>query len=147
MSKQEQGIPPVKKGKTSWTPASVTEVTNKEDGYRYRWSNKTPDNLAKKDAEGWENVSKLTNDKSMPSPERIGDGKKLTSVYEKHDVVLQRIPEELAKQRDAYYETETNRRTSGLTAHIKNEIKNKGGNAPIHGDITISSRLGEQKIN
>lgn len=140
------GRPPLKKGNTSWKPASVTDVTNKEDGYRYRWSNKNPDNLAKKEAEGWETVSKLTSDKATPSNDRIQDGKNLSSAYEKHDVILQRIPEELAQGRDEYFQNETQRRTAGLTAHLKKEIKDKGGNAPVHGDITISSRQGTQVI-
>lgn len=144
MSEGRPGRPPIKKGKSSWTPASVTEVTNKEPGYRYRWSSKTPDNLAKKEAEGWETVSGVTSDKAIPSPERIGEGKKLTSVYEKHDVILQRIPEENAQARDAYFDNENKRRIAGLTAHIKKEIGKAGAN--MHGEITISSRRGEQVI-
>lgn len=140
------GRPPLKKGKPSWKPASVTDVVDKEDGYRYRWSNKDGDNLAKKEAEGWETVSRLTSDKAKPSEERFQDGKNLSSTYEKHDVVLQRIPEELASERDAYFQNETQRRTAGLTAHLKKEIKEKGANAPVHGNITISSRSGTQVI-
>lgn len=141
---RKPGRPPMKKGRTSWSPASVTEVVNKEDGYRYRWSNKSPDNLAKKQAEGWETISKLSSDKSIPSPERINDGKPLTSIYEKHDVILQRIPEELAVERDEYFNKESERRTSGLTSHIKREIGKEG--AETHGEITISSRRGTQVI-
>lgn len=140
------GRPPMKKGIPSWKPASVTDVANKEEGYRYRWSNKNPDNLAKKAIEGWETVSGLTGDKSKPSEERIQDGKNLASTYEKHDVILQRMPEELALGRDEYFNNETLRRTAGLTAHLKKEMKDKGGNAPVHGDITISSRQGTQVI-
>lgn len=131
-----------KKGNSSWKPASVTDVANKEDGYRYRWSGKTPDNLAKKQAEGWESVSSLGG--AVASQGRIDDGKPLSTVYEKHDLVLQRIPEEVALERDAYYNGETERRTAGLTAHIKKEIGKEG--AETHGDITISSRKGTQVI-
>lgn len=137
---------PLKKGRSSWKPASVTEVINKEDGYRYRWANKNADNLAKKAAEGWETVSGITGDNANPlSSGRINDGKNLSSTQEKHDVILQRIPEDLALERDDYYQSETQRRTAGLTAHVKKEI-NKGG-APAHGNITISSRMGEQVID
>lgn len=136
----------IKKGKSSWKPASVTDVTNKEPGYRYRWSNKLPDNLAKKAQEGWETVSGVTGDNSQAVDDgKMDSGKKLTSIYEKHDVILQRIPEETAQERDAYYNERTRRQTLGLTAHFKNEIK-KEGEVPTHGEITISSLRNTQVI-
>jgi len=130
----------VKSGRTSWQPASVTEVTNKEEGYRYRWVIKDPHNLAKKEQEGWEKVDGLQANKVSIKDEgaRVSDPTRMTSLYEKHDVILQRIPEELAEQRDAYYNNETARRTQGLTAHIKKEMGKEG--AETHGDITISTR-------
>ena len=136
----------LKKGKPSWKPASVTDVTNKEPGYRYRWSNKLPDNLAKKAQEGWETVSGITVDGSQAVDDgKMNSGKKLTSIYEKHDVILQRIPEEVAQERDAYFGEKTKKQTLGLTAHFKNEVK-KDGNAPTHGEITISSLRDTQVI-
>lgn len=145
MNKQK-GLPAVKKGKSSWKPASAIEVVNKDPNYRYRWSAKTPDNLAKKDLEGWETVSDLQGDSvEHIDADRIEDGKKITSVYEKHDCILQRIPEEIAQERDAYINSETARRTKGLTAHLKKEIGKEGG--VTHGDITISSRRGTEIID
>lgn len=141
----KRGRPKLKKGKSSWTPASLNEFSDKEDGYRYRMSRKDPDNLAKKAQEGWETVSKLNADTKYDDPERIEDGKGLTSVLEGRDWVLQRIPEETAKKRDEYYNGETERRVSGLTAHVKKEIGKTGGQA--HGEITISSRNGTQVID
>lgn len=140
--------PAVKKGKPSWKPASVTDVLDKESGFRYRWANKMPDNLAKKEAEGWETVSKLKGDSAKAADDgKIQTGKNLTSIYEKHDLVLQRIPEDVAQERDGYFKEQTARRTMGLTAHLKKEIRTKGGNAPVHGNITISSlKEGEQVI-
>lgn len=137
---------PLKKGNSSWTPASITDVRGKEPGFRYRWVNKDPDNLAKKEAEGWESLNGLQADgTTSESSNRIDEGKSLTSVREKRDVILQRIPEETALKRDAYYNSENERRISGLTAHIKKEAGKEG--AGVHGEITISSRRGEQTIN
>lgn len=127
----------MKKGNSSWKPASVTDVTGKEDGYRYRWVNKDSDNVAKKKAEGWEFVSKATDKASPESSNRIDDGASLTSAYEKRDVVLMKLDEETAQGRDAYFNAETERRQSGLTAHLKKELGKEG--AETHGDITISS--------
>lgn len=143
----KQQEPNIKKGKSSWRPASLNEFFDKEPGYRYRMSRKDPGNLAKKSAEGWETVSGIQSAQTKhDEPERIQDGKPLTSVQDGHDWVLQRIPEETAQERDAYYNNETERRTLGLTAHLKKDMKDKGGNAPVHGDITISSRKGTQVI-
>lgn len=136
-----------KKGKPSWKPASLNEFIHKEDGYRYRMVSKDPVNLAKKVQEGWEKVSKIESPLTEQiSPERINDGKQLSSVVEGHDWILHRIPEEVAQQRDEYYNYEAQRRTMGLTAHLRKEMQTKAGNAPVHGDITISSLRGTQVI-
>lgn len=136
---------PEKKGRPSWKPASVTDITDKEAGYRYHWARKDSDNLAKKEAEGWETVSKVTADKtSALSDGKMESGKSMTSVHEKHDLVLQRIPEDVALERDAYMNNLTELRTRGLTSHFKQQAQ-KAGNAPVHGEITISS-LREQQV-
>lgn len=132
----------LKKGNSSWKPASVTEVINKEPGYRYRWANKHPDNLAKKKLEGWETVSGIMSDNSVAPEPRINDGKPLSSIHEKHDLILQRIPEEVAKERDRYHDELNERRIEGLTAHVKEDLRKEG--AASHGEITISSRRGAQ---
>jgi hypothetical protein len=134
----------IKKGRTSWTPASLNEFSDKEDGYRYRMVRKDPENLAKKTQEGWETVSKLNANTKHDDPGRIEDGQNLTSVQEGRDWVLMRMTEEVAKERDAFWNNESARRVSGLTAHVKKEIGKTGGEA--HGDITISSRSGTQVI-
>lgn len=144
--KQNQSIgASIKKGKPTWKPASAMEVLNKEPGYRYRWSNKLPDNLAKKDLEGWETISGLQGDRSKHvDADRIQDGKPMTSIRERHDCVLQRIPEELAEARDEYMNNRTELRTQALTAHVKDAAGKLG--VTKHGKITISSLQEEQFI-
>lgn len=148
---RKTGRPPkaavgIKKGKSSWKPASAMEVIDKEDGFRYRWSNKAPDNLSKKELEGWETVSGVTGDRSKHvDAGRISDGKPMTSIRERHDCILQRIPEEVAQGRDEYMNNRTDSRTRALTAHIKDQAKEQGTEA--HGKITISSLRGEQVID
>lgn len=143
MSKEQARL---KKGNSSWKPASLNEFTNKEEGYRYRMSRKDPNNLSKKAQEGWENVSETqsANTKQI-DPNRIEHGKPLTSVVEGSDWILQRIPEEKAQERDGYFNSENERRIAGLTAHVKKDVADKGGVA--HGEITISSRRGQQVIS
>lgn len=137
--KQEDSL---KKGNSSWKPASLNEFSDKEPGYRYRMSRKDPNNLSKKRDEGWENVSAINSPQtSHIDPGKLDNGKPLSSVLEGHDWVMQRIPEEVAQKRDEYWNNENARRVSGLTAHIKKEL-GKGG-AESHGDITISTRKGQ----
>lgn len=149
--KRGPGRPPlteqVKKGRASWKPSSLNEFFNKDPDYRYRMCRNDPANLAKKSAEGWETVSGITNPElKHDEPGRIQDGAKLTSVQQGHDWVLQRIPEELAKERDDYFNNESERRVAGLTAHLRKGMNDKGGGASLHGEIAISSKRGTQII-
>lgn len=143
MTEARRGRPPqIKKGKSTWKPASAIEVVDKDPDYVYRWSNKTADNLAKKAMEGWETVSGTTGDNaSLLDADRIKDGKQLTSTHEKHDVILQRIPVEMAEARREYYQEKTDRRTAALTEHIEKDARERG--TKTHGEITISSTRGE----
>lgn len=135
----------IKKGKPVWKPASAMEVINKEPGYRYRWANKTADNLSKKELEGWETVNGLQADGSRHMDSgRIDDGKPMTSISERHDCLLMRMPEELGEARDEYMRHKTEQRTRALTAHLKEAAREEG--TAMHGEITISSRKGVQTI-
>ena len=140
----KQDNPPVKKGRVSWKPASVTDVVDKDPSRRYRLLNKDPDNLAKKKAEGWE----IENGVSQSGAKMLVDdeaGKNLTSTYERRDVILASMPEEMAQERNDYFSEKTQKRTVGLTAHLKKEAA--GNKVPLHGSITISSLKGEQVID
>lgn len=136
---------PLKKGRSSWQPASLNDFIGKEDGYRYRMSHKDPVNLAKKQQEGWETVSGIQSANTAHiASGRMSDGSPISSVQEGHDWVLQRLPEEVAQERDEFFNQKSSRQIQGLTAHVKKEIRNSGANT--HGDITISSRRGTQVI-
>lgn len=144
--KENRPAKQIKKGNATWSPANIAEIQGKEEGYRYRKMRKDPDNLSKKAQEGWEIVSGINGQTttSQAGDGRINDGMQLTSIREGTDWVLGRIPEEEALKRDDYFNNESKRRVSGLTAHLKKEMGKDG--AGIHGDITISSRRGEQVI-
>lgn len=154
-AKRGPGRPPkmsesvgVKKGVKSWTPANVSEVNNKEPGFRYRWARKDKDNVAKKQMENWEIVNAVNAPVTQAEAGygRINDGTPLTSTQERSDAILMRIPEETAELRDDYYNNESSRRVQGLTAHLKKEMGAKASNAPVHGEIKISTRQGTQVI-
>jgi hypothetical protein len=129
----------LKKGLPSWKPAAVTDVLDKDPSSRYRWVHKDPDNLAKKQTEGWSYVDAKTDPAKAPDP-RIEDGQSMTSVHEKRDAVLMKMPEELAQSRDAYMNEKSAKRIAGLKASTKKELGEEG--AEMHGDITVSTRRG-----
>lgn len=129
-----------KKGNPSWKPANVVDVLNKEDGYRYRLVNKEERNLQKKKQEGWEILSGMNSGKTSIESGygRINDGKPLTSVLEGSDYVVARLPEEIGKQRDEYYNQRSQMMTKSLYRDTRKEIgKNTGGQTTIHGELTI----------
>lgn len=143
---KSQSTPVLKKGKTSWKPASVVDVIDKDPNKRYRLVNKDPDNMAKKRAEGWEIESKVTSGNAeLKHDGSMSVGSQMTSTFERKDVILMSMPEEIAKERDAYFEGKTRRQTEGLTSHFKKEMV-KEGKAPTHGEITISSLRNTQVI-
>lgn len=129
----------VKKGNSSWKPANVLDVFDKEPGYRYRIVEKSPRNLAKKIREGWEIQSGLNKGQTgIDTGNSLDIGKSLTSVMEGHDYVIARMPEEVALERDAYMNAETDRRTSALLRTTKQDLGKTG--AAVHGSISIEKR-------
>lgn len=128
---------PLKKGNSTWKPANVLDIFDKEPGYRYRIVEKTPRNVAKKQREGWEIVSAIN---SPHTGNALGNyldkGHQQTSVVEGYDYVVMRMPEENAKERDAYYNRESSRRISSLK---RDALKDVGG-APVHGSITLEKK-------
>lgn len=130
---------PLKKGNSTWKPANVLDVFDKEPGYRYRVAEKSSRNLAKKQREGWEIVSGVTDQNTGNNTGNYLDkGKPLTSVLEGYDYVIMRIPEEIAQERDAYFNVENSRRISALKRKAGEEFAKEG--APIHGSITLERK-------
>lgn len=134
---------PLKKGRSTWKPANVLDIIDKEPGYRYRVAEKSARNIAKKQREGWEVVSAInspnTDNKSIGNGVDIG--KPTGSVLEGYDYIIMRIPEEDALERDAYYNSESSRRMSALKRQTSDEFSKIGKDgAPVHGSITIEKK-------
>lgn len=131
---------PFKKGSSTWKPANVDDTYDKDDGFRYRWINEDQTNLLKKELEGWEIVSDLSDPKTKSEVGygRINDGAQLTSVRKRVGQVLARIPIETAEKRDTYMNAKTDRSLSALRREVGSDLK-KGG-APVHGSITLEKR-------
>lgn len=130
---------PIKKGNSTWKPANILDVFDKEPGFRYRVVEKTPRNVAKKQREGWEIVSAIQSPGTGNlTGNYLDKGKAMTSVLEGFDYVIMRIPEEMALERDAYFDAESNRRVSALKREADKDLHKSG--APIHGSITLEKR-------
>ena len=107
----------VKTGKKSWRPAKMLHTMGEADGFRYRWCDKDPANLDKKQAEGWEFVSKSKQvDKPDATTASASDieyaDRTLTTLTEYRELIRMRLPEDIALERDAYFNNITDKQTS-----------------------------------
>ncbi len=108
----------------SWRPASRTGTVQAPEGYRIRWCHDVPDNIAKKKIEGWEILDKTKfPDASVKEFEhQVTDSNGLSSsVLKRNELVAMVIREDIAKQRDAYHQQETEDRTQTILS--KEEAK------------------------
>lgn len=126
---------PAKKGNRSWTPAAPLAIRSKDPASRLRWVHTDPANMLKKRAEGWEQANRHDAIHDRPNGVESGIGAP-TGVLEYRDMVLMKIPEEMAREREAYYREVSQQQLSGLTARARNDIQARTG-AVVDGDIKI----------
>lgn len=124
-----------KKGSRSWAPAAPLGIKAKDPSNRLRWVHAEPANMLKKRAEGWEqaNVGDAVHDR--PNGVESGSGTP-AGVLEYRDMVLMKMPEEMAREREAYYRNASQEQVSGLKTRAKRDIRAKTG-VTVEGDITI----------
>ena len=107
-----------------WTPPSALDAPPAPDGYRHRWiraesmGQDDSKNISGKTRSGWEFVraDEYPND-DYPSV----DSGKYAGVIGVGGLVLARIPEELAQQREAYYNQMTADRNEALDNDVLKE--------------------------
>ncbi len=119
-----------KKGNRSWKPSSLLPEHNKKDGFRYRYISNDRENVRKKLAEGWELVQDrnqepiAVNDISGRETYDTGtieDGKPISTIVSHRELFLARMPEDMAKERDKYYQDLTKEQRLGLKSKAQNE--------------------------
>lgn len=123
-----------KKGKKSWKPAQRMKVTGKNPDYEYRWIDATdPDNLRRKQEDGWIPVSELHGHTAENGE------KQLTSVTETRGSVLHAIPKEDYQSHREYFQNKTKKQTAGLKRALVDEAEKSrpGASRSIHGTIVI----------
>jgi|TARA_R110002020_G_scaffold84472_4_gene209229 hypothetical protein len=128
-----------KKGRPSWKPAQWLDVPGKAESHGYRWVDKDPMNVQRKVSEGWVFVNRET---GVPgeqlSPEDVGDGKPLDSTKVYREMVLMAMPKDVIKERDAYFNEQTEGHVRSLKENLKSEIQREDEHtADIYGNITI----------
>lgn len=130
-----RGSKPQKKGNRSWAPAAPLGIKSRDPSFRLRWVHAEPANMMRKQAEGWEQANSSDAVHDRPNGVESGRGSP-AGVLEYRDMVLMKIPEEMARERASYYESRTRETLSGLTAKAKNEIRAKTG-VSVSGEIQI----------
>jgi hypothetical protein len=124
-----------KKGNRSWRPAAPLGIKAKDPSNRLRWVHAEPANMLKKRAEGWEQADVGDAVHDRPNGVESGSGTP-AGVLEYRDMVLMKMPEEMAREREAYYRNASQEQVSGLKTRAKRDIRAKTG-VTVEGDITI----------
>ena len=130
-----------------WTPPSSLDAPPAPDGYRHRWiraesmGSDDSKNVTGKLRSGWEFVraDEYPNE-NFPS---IASGK-YEGVIGVGGLVLARIPEELAKQREAYFDQKTADRNEALEHDV---LKEQHPSMPINQDRQTRVTFGGSKKN
>ena len=128
-----------------WTPPSALDAPPAPDGYRHRWirtesmGNDDSKNITGKTRSGWEFV-RADEYPNVDYPS-VYSGK-YSGVIGVGGLVLARIPEELAKQREAYYNQMTADRNEALDNDV---LKEQHPSMPINQDRQTRVTFGGTK--
>ena len=130
-----------------WTPPSSLDAPPAPDGYRHRWIRAESmgfddtRNMSGKFRSGWELVrSDEYPEHDYPS---VNEGR-YAGVIGVGGLVLARIPEELAKQREAYFNQMTQDRNDALDNDV---LKEQHPSMPINQDRQTRVTFGGTKKN
>ena len=130
-----------------WAPPSSLDAPPAPDGYRHRWiraesmGQDDTRNMSGKIRSGWDLVrGDEYPDHDYPT---VNDGK-YAGVIGVGGLVLARIPEELAKQREAYYSQMTHDRNEAIENDV---LKEQHPSMPINQDRQTRVTFGGSKKN
>ena len=130
---------------TTWTPPSSLDPPPAPEGYRHRWIRvevlgfDDTKNVSGKLREGWELVrADEYPDQEFPS---LTTGK-YSGVIGVGGLVLARIPEEIAQQREAYYKDQTKQRDEAVNNDV---LKEQHPSMPINNERQTRVTFGGSK--
>ena len=122
-----------------YTPSSSLPDPTPEPGYVYRWiathilGVPDPTNVSKKMREGWEPV------KAVDHPELMLTGDTKTGNVEIGGLMLCKMPAELAKSRDEYYNRQATQQMESVDNHF---LRNNDPRMPLFADRKSTSSRG-----
>ena len=132
---------PIKRATRPWEPAKLYNIPEdlKDPRFVYRMVNsKKEGNELKKLQEGWEYdkvlVRKMEERGLMP-PRAIGDGTPVDGIYRIREMIVRRIPKELADSRNKYYLERGNRGLTDAQQTMRNELPGGGAEFPTYGNF------------
>ena len=130
---------------TTWTPPSSLDAPPAPQGYRHRWIRvevlgfDDTKNMSGKLREGWELVrADQYPEQDFPS---LTTGK-YSGVIGVGGLVLARIPEEIAQQREAYYQDQTKQRDEAVNNDV---LKEQHPSMPINNERQTRVTFGGSK--
>jgi len=130
---------------TTWTPPSSLDAPPAPEGYRHRWIRvevlgfDDTKNVSGKLREGWELVrADEYPEQDFPS---LATGK-YSGVIGVGGLVLARIPEEIAQQREAYYQDQTKQRDEAVNNDV---LKEQHPSMPINNERQTRVTFGGSK--
>ena len=132
-----------KKGTTPWKPAQMLTVKNFTPGFRPRWCTKDPDNLRRKEEEGWIFANSTTGvSGEHERPNNTTDGGPMSdSVTDYRESVLMGLPEEIGLARDEYHKEKVRAQSHDkMQGELERDIANAGGpgqKPTLHGGISF----------
>lgn len=113
-----------------WKPSRLLDIPEefKDPNFTYRWctTNKAG-NIRKKQSEGWiidKELHKKMSDRLTPT---IEDGKPLDDVVGIRELIVMKIPNELAKARTEYYQKRGASTMRKKQTELDNEVRKFGG--------------------
>lgn len=125
-----------KKGNSSWKPAKKLDVRMSDEvkgKFRIRWRDNDKQNIQKALAEGWEFIDPVKGVRA--EHDNPGDSNPLGSTTEYRELVLMGLPEDVARERDQYFEEQTNKSVEGVHGQLKSDIERVG--TETYGEIRI----------
>jgi hypothetical protein len=132
-------IPTKKAATRPWEPAKLYNIPEdlKDPRFVYRMVNsKKEGNELKKLQEGWEYdkdlVRKMT-DRGLMPPRAIGDGTPVDGIYRIREMIVMRIPKEMAESRNKFYLERGNRGLRDAQQTMRNELS--GDSPELYGNF------------
>ena len=128
-------------GNTPWKPATPLDYPT-PPGFRDRYCVQTPENIQKKESEGWFIVKDKRGKPVVDSKKTAIDGKPLDDTVTYRSLILMRIPEETAKARDKYYADLNNAKQGANAERFEADTAGESAGYPgagAYGNVTVTT--------